>query len=67
VSIHIYSVHYLIKFNQYILKISLRSKIITHNKKISPDNNAAVNYYRSMTSYIEQLRTLHSSLRRKIK
>ncbi|XP_070495647.1 uncharacterized protein [Chironomus tepperi] len=43
------------------------SKKITHNHKISPDNNAAVHYYRSMTEYVEQLRTLHSSLRRKIK
>ncbi|KAG5683567.1 hypothetical protein PVAND_012840 [Polypedilum vanderplanki] len=43
------------------------SKRITQNRLTSRNNEAAITYYRSMTHYIERLRTLHSSLRRRIK
>lgn len=37
------------------------------NKKINSNIEDAKNYYRSMTEYVERLRILHSSLRRRIK
>jgi hypothetical protein len=38
-----------------------------NNKRISANIEDAINYYGSMTHYIERLRNLHSSLRRRIK
>lgn len=38
-----------------------------NNKRINPSSVDAINYYGSMTSYIERLRKLHSSLRKLIK
>lgn len=46
---------------------SSRSKTIMHNKRINANIANAIDYYGSMTHYIERLRNLHSSLRRRIK
>lgn len=52
--------------NSFLIN-SLRSKTITSNRRIHPNIADAIKYYGSMTSYIERLRNLHSSLRRRIK